>query len=314
MKYIIKKMITLIITLLAVTFLTFIAFELVPGDSTLIQLGTDATQEQIEALREQMGYNDPALVRYGRWLSRAIVGDFGESTKYDQPVSELIKERFPVTIGLALVSILITVLISLPLGMFTSKKEDTRLEGVYRFFTQLGMAIPPFFLGILITLIFGLVLKWFTPGAYIAPEESLSGFISYLIFPAVAIAIPKITMLVKFMKTSVKRQLTLDYVRTAKSKGSTLNRVLYRHVLKNALIPVITFLAMLIADVFAGSMVVEQVFNLPGLGRLLVVAISNRDYPVVQAIVIYIATVVLVMNFAVDVLYRVIDPRVEAVS
>lgn len=311
MKYIIKKTITLIITLLAVTFLTFVAFELIPGDSALMNLGIDATEEQLEQLRQDLGYHDSIPVRYGRWLGKAVVGDFGESTKYKAPVSTLIQERLPVTVGLAVLSILIIVLVALPLGIFTSRKEETRLEGFYQFMTQLGMAIPPFFLGILITLVFGLMLKWFTPGAYVTMEESFFGFLHYLIFPAIAIAVPKIAMLMKFLKSSIKRQLGLDYVRTAKSKGSTLNRVLYVHVLKNALIPVITFLAMVIADVFAGSIVVEQVFNLPGLGRLLVVAISSRDFPVVQAIVIYIAAIVLVLNFAVDIIYRVIDPRVE---
>lgn len=312
MKYIIKKTITLIITLLVVTFLTFIAFELIPGDSALMHLGVDATEEQLEALRDELGYNDSLFIRYGRWLGKAITGDFGESTKYNAPVSELIKERFPVTIGLAVLSIIIIILVALPLGILTSRKEETRLEGVYLFFTQLGMAIPPFFLGILITLVFGLMLRWFTPGAFVTLQESMGGFFYYLLFPAVAIAVPKIAMLVKFLKSSIKRQLTLDYVRTAKSKGSSLNRVLYGHVLKNALIPVITFLAMVIADVFAGSIVVEQVFNLPGLGRLLVVAIANRDFPIVQAIVLYIAAIVLIMNFLVDVMYRIIDPRVEA--
>lgn len=312
MKYIIKKTITLILTLLAVTFFTFIAFEIIPGDSALTSLGTDATPEQVEALREELGYNKPVLVRYGNWLTDALTGDFGTSTNYKLPVSQLMKERLPITLTLAIISILLTVVVSIPLGIVTTKKQDSRFEGVHQFFIHLGMAIPPFFLGIMITLVFGLILKWFTPGTVVSFKENKTQFIYYLIYPAVAVAIPKIAMMTKFLRSSIKRQLGLDYVRTAYSKGSTSNHVLYGHVLKNALIPVITFFAMMVAEVFAGSIVVEQVFNLPGLGRLLVSSIGNRDYPVVQAIVLYIATLVILMNFIVDVLYQYIDPRVRA--
>ncbi|MDO5292821.1 MAG: ABC transporter permease [bacterium] len=312
MKYIIKKTITLILTLLTVTFLTFIAFEIIPGDSALTSLGTDATPEQVEALREQLGYNEPVLVRYKNWLFDALTGDFGTSTNYKLPVSQLIKERLPITVSLAVISILMTMLISVPLGIVTTKNRHSKFEGVHQFFIHLGMAIPPFFLGIMITLVFGLLLKFFTPGTVISFTENKPQFFYYLLYPAIAVAVPKIAMMTKFLRSSIKRQLELDYVRTAYSKGSTKNHVLYAHVLKNALIPVITFFAMMVAEVFAGSIVVEQVFNLPGLGRLLVSGIGNRDYPVVQAIVLYIAALVILMNFIVDVLYQFIDPRVRA--
>ena len=312
MKYIIKKTITLILTLFAVTFLTFIAFEIIPGDSVITSLGTDATPEQVEALREELGYNKPVLVRYKDWFVCALQGDFGTSTNYNLPVSQLIKERLPVTITLAVLSILLTVVLSIPLGIVTSKKPHSKFEGVYQFFIQLGMAIPPFFLGILITLFFGLTLSWFVPGKQISMTENFSEYIYYMLFPAVAVSIPKIAMMTKFLRSSIKRQLGLDYVRTAYSKGGNNHYVVYHHVLRNALIPVLTFFAMMVAEVFAGSIVVEQVFNLPGLGRLLVSSIGNRDYPVVQAIVLYIASLVIIMNFIVDVLYQYIDPRVRA--
>lgn len=311
MKYFIKKCITLIITLFVVTILTFIAFEIIPGDSVLSSLGLDATTEDYEALKESMGYNDPIPVRYGRWLKDAVTGDFGQSTQYKVPVGQLIKGRFPVTVGLAVISIVLILICAFPLGIFSAKMTSTRGNGLFLFFTQLGMAIPPFFLGILITLLFGIILQWFTPGSYVPMSESFGGYIYCLLFPAIAIAVPKIAMLTKFLRTSVLKQLELDYVRTAKSKGNTMNRILFKHVLKNALIPVITFMAMLFADVLAGSIVVEQVFNMPGLGRLLVVSIASRDFPVVQVIVMYIAIIVLVMNFIVDLLYQYIDPRVE---
>ncbi len=173
------------------------------------------------------------------------------------------------------------------------------------------MAVPAFFLGIIITLIFGRILRWFSPGGYVSPGEDFFGYLSYMLFPAISVAIPKIAMTVKFLKTSVLRELKLDYVRTARSKGNTERAILWGHVLKNALIPVITFMGMVVADVLAGSIVVEQVFNLPGVGRLLITAISNRDYPVVEAVVVYIASVVLIVNFIVDLLYQKVDPRVR---
>ncbi len=312
MKYLMKKTITLILTLLTVTFLTFIAFEVIPGDSATLSLGTDATPEQIEALREQLGYNKPVLVRYKDWLCDAVKGDFGTSMNYNLPVGQLIKERLPVTITLAVLSILLTVVCAVPLGIVTTRKEHSRAEGIHQFFIHLGMAIPPFFLGIMITFIFGLTLRWFVPGTELSFSENPSQFIYYMIYPAIAVAVPKVAMMTKFLRSSIKRQLGLDYVRTAYSKGGTNRHVMYRHVLKNALIPVITFFAMIVAEVFAGSIVVEQVFNLPGLGRLLVTAIGNRDYPIVQAIVLYIAALVILMNFIVDVLYQYIDPRVKA--
>lgn len=311
MKYIVKKIATLIITLLIVTFLTFLAFDIIPGDQATTALGIDATNEQVEAYRQQLGLNDPIPVRYGRWLVGILQGDFGISGQYSMPVSQVISERLPVTIGLAILSILFIIICSIPLGVQSAKSKKPSKDGVFQLLTQMGMAIPSFFLGMLLTLIFGILLQWFTPGKYIDWRENFLGYLSCLLFPAIAIAIPKIAMTTRFLRTSILRQLRLDYVRTARSKGLTLNKVLYRHVLKNACIPVITFLALVIAEVLAGSIVVEQVFNLPGLGRLFVVSISNRDFPVVQAIVLYIAVVVFIMNFLVDVAYGFLDPRVN---
>ncbi len=305
-----KKILSLIITLFVVSLVTFFAFRVIPGDSAIAKLGLEASDEQIEALRDQMGLNDNLLVQYGRFLSGAVQGDFGDSTQYNVSVSSLIADRLPVTIWLAAISFLFIVTISLPLGILASKKEDSILDRFITLLTQLFMAIPSFFLGILITLVFGIILKWFAPGGYVKPSVNFGSFLSYMIYPALAISIPKIAMMVKFLKTSVIREHKMDYVRTAKSKGQTNNVILYRHVLKNALMPIITFLGMITAESLAGSIVVEQVFNLPGMGRLLVTAIFNRDYPVVQAAVLYISAIVVLINFGVDMLYRKVDPRV----
>jgi ABC-type dipeptide/oligopeptide/nickel transport system permease component len=310
-KYIIKKISTLIITLLIVSIFTFAAFQVIPGDSVLNTLGMDASPEAIQALRQERGLDDNIVIRYGRWLGNVLQGDFGESTQYNMEVGQLISSRLTVTIWLAVISIILIIVISIPLGILSSKKEGGIIDRILVLLTQTMMAIPPFFLGMILTLIFGVCLKWFVPGKYVSFSENKGKFFAYLIYPAIAMAIPKIAMTVKFLRSSIRRQMHFEYVRTAKSKGNSQRDILVKHVLKNALIPVITFLGMIIADVLAGSIIVEQVFNLPGLGRLLVVAISSRDYDVVQAVVLYIATIVIVINLFVDVLYRIIDPRIS---
>lgn len=312
MKYFIKKIITLIITLLFISVLSFAAFSLIPGNAAISRLGTEATPERVAELEASMGLDQPLAVQYGKWLSGAVRGDFGESYQYEGvAVSELLADRLPTTIILAVMSLLIIVILSVPLGIVSAKHSGRWLDTLINQLTQITMAIPAFFLGIILTYIFGLVLHWFQVGAFISPEEDLGACIRYLIFPAIAIALPKLAMVVKFLRNSVLSEMQKDYVRTAYSKGGDQNRVLYHHVLKNALIPVITFTAMIIAEVLAGSIIVEQVFSVPGIGRLLVSSISNRDYPVVQAMVIYITSVVLIINFIVDMLYQLADPRVR---
>ena len=312
MKFVLKKLITLIITLLIISFLTFTAFSVIPGDASLTRLGKDATQEQIEALREEMGLNDPLPVRYVHWISGVVRGDFGESYRYaGTSVSSLLADRLPVTVLLAGISLIIILVFSIPLGILSARYSGRWIDVVTNQLTQIIMAVPPFFLGIILTYVFGLVLKLFQPGKFILPSESFWGAAKYLLFPALAVALPKIAMVVKFLRNAVLSELNKDYVRTAYSRGNSDNQVLYVHVLKNAMIPVITFIAMVIAEILAGSIVVEQVFSVPGVGRLLISSISNRDYPVVQAIILYVTTVVVVINYAVDVLYQLLDPRVK---
>lgn len=311
MRYFIKKTAALLVTLLVAAFLTFLAFEVIPSDAAEAALGMDAMEEEVEALREQLGLNRPLLVRYGDFLLGAVRGDFGESTQYRMPVMKLLADRFGVTIGLSLLSFLLIVGISVPLGIFAARAKTKAGEGAVTFLTQLMMAVPPFFLGMLITLLFGIVLRWFAPGAYVPAGEDFFGFLRFMIFPALAVAIPKIGMSVRFLQSSLKEQMQADYVRTAKSKGCDKRRVLWKHVLKNALVPVVTFLTMVMAEILAGSIVIEQVFNLSGVGRLLAVSISGRDYPVVRAIVLYTTAVVVLLNYAADMLCRYLDPRIK---
>lgn len=317
MKYFIKKIVTLIITLLLVSILAFLAFQIIPGDVVHSILGTEATPEREEALREELGLDRPPVERYLNWGKDVLRGDFGVSYRYSKnmnemmPVKELIGDKLPVTLWLALLSVGITVLIAIPLGVLWAGTKNKFLDGVLNVLTQTSMAIPAFFLGILVTYLFGIAFKMFRPGAYVSYKTDFGGFIHYLIFPAIAIAIPKIGMTARFLRNSTLTELTSDYVRTARSKGASEKRILFEHVLRNAMLPVVTFLGMIIAEVVAGSIVVEQVFALPGIGRLLISSISTRDFPVVEILILYITFVVIIVYFIVDVLYRVLDPRIR---
>lgn len=322
MKYLGKKIITLIMTLFLVSAAAFLAFQIIPGDVVTSILGTEATPEREQQLREELGLDNPPVVRYFNWVSGVLKGDLGVSYRYSKnmnemmPVAELIGDKLPVTLWLAAAAFVLIALISVPLGVFWAKcagfsKLQRFMDGALGVVTQAAMAVPSFFLGILVTFLFGVVLKFFAPGGYVSYQENFWGFLGYLLFPALSIAIPKIAMTARFLRNSMLTELRADYVRTAYSKGCTGRRVLYGHVLRNAMMPVVTFLGMIVAEVVAGSIVIEQVFGLPGIGRLLVSSISTRDFPVVEILILYITFVVIFVYFIVDILYRVIDPRVS---
>ena len=312
MKYIIKKLITLIIALLLISIVIFLAFSVLPADASIAKLGQNATPERIAQLRAEMGLDQPVLVRYFSWFSGAVRGDFGESLQYTGTrVSDLVGSRIGTSAVLSLISFLMVLIISIPVGIFAAKRRTAAGRAAMTAVVHITMGVPSFFLGVLITYLFSLTLKWFLIGQYTAPSEDFWESVSYLVFPAIAIAIPKAAMTVKFLVSSIRSELHKDYVRTAYAKGCSRNRVFYGHVLKNSLVPVITFMGIIVAEIVAGSIVVEKVCAVPGIGMLLLTAITNRDYPVVEAVVLLIAIVIIVINFLVDVIYKLIDPRVE---
>jgi peptide/nickel transport system permease protein len=317
MKYLVKKIITLIITLFVVSVAAFTAFQIIPGDVVTSILGTEATPEREEQLRAELGLDKEPVERYVSWASDILRGDLGISYRYSKnmnemmPVKELIGDKLPVTLWLAGLSLILIIVGAIPLGVLWAGSKSRILDAALGVITQISMAVPSFFLGILVTYLFGIIFNLFTPGGYISYKDDFAGFIGYLIFPAISIAIPKIAMTARFLRNSMLTELKSDYVRTAYSKGCSDRRVLYGHVLKNAMMPVITFLGMIIAEIVAGSIVVEQVFGLPGVGRLLISSISTRDFPVVEILILYITFVVIFVYFIVDILYRVIDPRIS---
>ena len=312
MKQILKRLGLLAATLLLVTVLAFVAFSILPGDPTNSILGLNATQEQTAALRERLGLDLPLWQRYLDWLGGLLTGQLGQSYLYEMPVSQLLGNRVAVTATLAAMSFVLIVAISLPLGILAARHAGGWIDRVVSVLGQVTMSVPNFLLGFLLTCLFSLILRWFTVGSFsTAAEQGPGAYLGYLFFPALSIALPRAAMTVKLLRGAILGEMGQDYIRTAYSRGNSKGRVLWRFALRNAMIPVITFLAMTVADVVAGSLVVEQVFAVQGIGQMLVSYINSRDYPVVQAIVALIALVVVASNFAADALYRVMDPRLR---
>lgn len=311
MKYILKKLFALIITLLIVSFLAFLAFSIIPGDPTAKILGMDASPDQIAALRSQLGLDRPVLIRYWEWLTNFLRGEFGTSYGYSMPVGQMLADKLPVTAALTLISFVFTVVLSIPLGILAGSVRSRALDHIITAVDQIFMSIPQFFIGIIMCFTLGLTFRLFVPGEFVSYTQSWPKFLYYLIFPALAIAIPRIAMTVKMLRSALLAEMNKDYVRTSYSRGNDRRATLYLHVLRNALPPVVSFLAMTVADIVAGSVVIEQVFAIPGLGRLLLTSISNRDYPVVQAVVVLVAFWVVLVNLLGDLLNQRLDPRLR---
>ena len=311
MTYVFKKTGVLIATLLLVSLLAFLAFQIIPADPVTMMLGTDYTPERAEALRHQLGLDRGVLVRYWDWLSGFVRGDMGVSYSYAVEVREVLRGKIAVTAALSLLSWLLVTAVSIPLGIALARYKGRRLERISVSLNQILMSVPSFFLGILLTWLFGLVLHLFTPGRFVPFSESFWGCLGYLFFPALAISVPKTAKTAKLLRSAILGEMKRDYVLTAYSHGNSRWMVISRHVLRNAMLPVVTYLAMSLADIVASSIIVEQVFVVPGLGRLLIASISNRDFPVALCIVVMIAFVVVVMNYLADLLTQAIDPRVR---
>lgn len=311
MKYVAKKFLTLIITLFIVSLLAFLAFQVIPGDPTTKMLGTEATPEAVAALRAELGLDKPVPVRYWNWLTAFLTGDMGTSYSYHMPVGEMLSEKLTITAILTILSFAFTVILSIPLGILAGSVRSKSLDWLITAFDQVVMSIPSFFIGILACFLFGIVFRLFTPGNFVSYTQDWGACIAYLLFPALSIAIPRIAMTVKMLRSALLAEMNKDYVRTSYSRGNDRRATLYLHVLRNALPPVVSFLAMTVADIVAGSVVIEQVFAIPGLGRLLLTSISNRDYPVVQAVVVLVAFWVVLVNLLGDLLNQRLDPRLR---
>ena len=313
MKYILGKTASLVFTLFLVSVITFAAFSMIPGDPARVMLGVNATDSQVALLRTDLGLDKPLVYQYVHWLKGAATGDLGKSVSTGETVSGLIGQRLPVTLSLGLIALLLTLLLSFPLGLLSAQRPGKTLDHIISVVSHAFASLPPFVLGLLLTLVLGFLFHLFVAGNYVPYQTNFLGFIGCLFVPALAIALPKIAMTVKFLRSSILVEKDRDYVRTAKSHGLTDSKILVRHILPNALIPVLTMLAIITSDILGGSLIVEQTFNLPGLGRLLLQAISGRDFPLLEGIVLYLAALVVLVNFFMDIVYSRVDPRIRLV-
>ncbi len=312
--YLLKRVFLLLVTMLLVSFLTFLAFSLVSGDPAQTMLGTEATAEQLAALRSQLGLDQPFFVRYFRWLCGFFTGNLGLSYSYRQPVWDLIASKLTLSLLLSLMSFILIALVSIPLGVFSYRWTGGLMDWPRTAFNQLCMAVPPFFTGILFSWIFGILLRLFTPGDFPGLPSDPGASLIHLFFGALCLAIPRIAMTVRMLRATVISEMNKAYVRTAISRGNDRKSVLTRHVLKNSMVSVVSFLGQTLAELVGAGIVVEQVLGIPGLGRFLVTSIAHRDYPVVQAIVVILAFWVVLAGILADLVNMSIDPRLRESS
>ena len=308
--FLIRRTTGFILTLLAVSVVVFAVMNVLPGDPALTILGLDATDDALAALREQLGLNEPLLTRYFSWIWNALQGDFGISHSFRVPVAELIGERLGMTVALAVAGMVATLILALTLGIGAAARHRRIGDWGVMFLSQLGIAVPAFWLSMLLVLLFAVKLRWLPPGGFAGWSDPVAAARS-LILPTVALALVQSAVLARVTRSSALEVMRQDFVRTARASGLGRRRVLWRHVLPNALVPIVTIVGMQFAALVTGTIVIENVFYLPGLGRLIFQSIANRDLPTVQALVMLFAAIVVTANFIVDLLYLVIDPRLK---
>jgi peptide/nickel transport system permease protein len=301
----------MLLTLLFVSLLVFMVVRVLPGDPALIMLGIEASPDAVAKLRETLGLNRPVPVQYAEWVGRAFLGDLGRSIKYDVPVAGLIASRLSVTLPLTVMAAALMVAAAIPLGVFAATRH--RRWGDYAAMTlsQLGIAVPGFWAGLLLILLFSVKLGWFQAGGFDGWGQGVGHALKSLLLPAVALGLFQFAVLARTTRSALLEVLREEYVKTARAKGVAERAVIFRHALKNAMIPILTVAGVQLGQLMAGSIILESVFYLPGLGRLALGAISARDLPVVQGVVLFVASAIVVINAAVDLLYGVLDPRIR---
>jgi peptide/nickel transport system permease protein len=310
--FLLKRSITLLATLIGASVIVFLVLEILPGNAAQMLMGPDAAPEAVAALAAKLGLDQPAWSRYWRWIGGLLTGELGDSYAYSSPVAELIAERLALTIPLALLAMSFTTALALAVGVTAAARHNKLGDVGLMSLTQVGIAIPNFWFAILLILVFSVRLQGFSAGGFDGWGEGVFAGLKALLLPALALAVVQAAILARITRSAVLEVMREDFVRTARAKGVSRRAALWRHVLRNALIPVVTVMGMQFSELLAGTIVIENVFYLPGLGRLIFQAISNRDLIVVRNCVMLLAAMVVIVNFVVDVLYAVIDPRIKA--
>jgi peptide/nickel transport system permease protein len=310
--FLFKRLITLIATLVGASIVVFLVLEILPGNAAQILLGPDASAEAVLALAAKLGIDQPPVQRYFHWIGGMLTGDLGVSYAYSTPVAEIVLERLSLTVPLALIAMSITSVLALVAGIYAAARHNKMGDVGVMGLSQIGIAIPNFWFAILLILLFSVHLQWFSAGGFPGWDEGVLNGIKALLLPAISLAVVQSAILARITRSAVLEVSREDFVRTARAKGVSRRGTMWGHVLRNAMIPVVTIMGLQFAELLAGTIVVENVFYLPGLGRLIFQSISNRDLIVVQNCVMLLAAMVVIVNFVVDLLYAAIDPRVKA--
>lgn len=311
LRFFLTRLISLILSLVAASLVIFAVIELVPGDPAAFMLGLGATPEALSALREDLGLTASPITRYLEWTGGMLRGDFGHSYTYRVPVSELVVQRLWVSLPLALMALTLSVLIALPLGLAAAARRGRMADTAIMGGAQLGVAVPNFWFAMLLVLIFAIKLQWVSAGGFPGWEASPGAAIKSLILPSVALALPQGAILARVLRSALIETLGQDYIRSARAKGLSPGQALRRHALRNALIPVLTIIGLQFSFLLAGAIIIENVFFLPGLGRLIFQGITQRDLIVVESVVMLLVFAVITVTFLVDLAYAVIDPRLR---
>jgi peptide/nickel transport system permease protein len=310
-RYLAGRLVALVLTTLAASAIVFFLLEILPGDPAQLILGVNAQEDTLAALRHQLGFDQPMLTRYLRWIGGMASGDFGVSYTYATPVRELLAERLTVSLPLALLAIALSTALAIPLGVFAAARRGTVADAVVMALAQIGVAAPNFWLGLLLILVFAVGLGWFPASGFVGWGEGVWRGLRGLTLPALALALPQAAILARVTRSAVIETLGEDFVRTARAKGLSKRAALWRHAVPNALIPVVTVIGMQFSFLLAGAIIIENVFTLPGVGRLVFQAIAQRDLIVVESLVTLLAMSVIVVNFLVDLVYAALDPRLS---
>jgi peptide/nickel transport system permease protein len=300
-----------VVVIFLVTVLSFLIIQIIPGDPASIMLGSEASREQIADLRHELYLDRPLVVQYWHWVSNAVTGDLGKSLKYQESVAGVIAQRIPVTLNLTIMALILSVVLGIGAGIICAVRRGSVLDAVVTVLANLGIAIPTFWLGILGIYFFGLKLGWLPIQGYISPFDDFGLSVRKSVMPVICLAIPSIAVLARQTRSSMLDVIRQDYIRTAWSKGLQERAIVLSHALKNALIPIVTLLGLQLRLVVGGSVVVETVFNIAGMGRLIVSSVFARDFVTIQAVTLIIAIVVLFANLLVDISYGWLDPRIR---
>lgn len=309
--YIIRRLVALLPVLLIVATVGFFLIYLTPGDPAAVMLGPDATEEELTALRQVMGLDKPLLVQLYRWYARVLRGDLGYSIFLQRPVLQAILERIEPTVLLTLLSLTIAVAVGVPAGVVAAVRRNTWLDQASMGVAMFGVSVPNFWLGLNLILLFSVYLGLLPVAGYVPVATSVSGALRTLVLPAVTLGISASALIARMTRSSMLEVLGQDFVRTARAKGNRERRVVYRHALRNAMIPTVTVIGLAMGGLLSGAIVTETVFALPGVGRLVISSVLRRDYPVVQGILMFIATIYVMVNLLIDVIYVYLDPRVK---